>query len=91
MESLARLFVAATELVEAEGHLLKGQVVRLLIAAGLGLIIVVLVIAGLGFALFSLLRVLGGVLAPAGAALVVGVVALLLAWGGIVRVRRLLR
>jgi len=91
MESLARLFVAATELVEAEGDLLKGRVARLLVAAGLGLIVVVLVIAGLGFLLFSLLRVLAELLAPAGAALVVGVVALLLAWGVLARVRRLLR
>jgi hypothetical protein len=91
MESLARVFVAATELAEAEGRLLKGEVVRLLVVAGLGVMIVVLAIAGLGFLLFSLLRVLAGPLTPAGAALVVGVVALLLAWGGLARVRRLLR
>lgn len=91
MESLARLFVAATELFEAEGHLLRGQVVRLLVAVGLGVVIVALVIAGLGFLLFSLLRALTAPLTPAGAALVVGAVAFLLAWGGLIRIRRLLR
>jgi hypothetical protein len=91
MEDLARLFVAATELVEAEGRLLQGQAARLLAAAGLGLIVVLLVIAGLGFLLYSLLRVLAGPLTPAGAASVVSVVAFLLAWCGLARARRLLR
>jgi hypothetical protein len=91
VESLARLFVAATDLFEAEGLVLKRQFVRLFIAACLGLIILALVVTGLGFLLFSLFRVLAGPLTPTGAASVMGVAALLLAWGAIFCARRVLR
>ena len=91
MESLARLFLAATDLFEAEGLVLKRQFVRLFIAAGLGLIIFALVVTGLGFLLLGLFRVLAGPLTPAGAASVIGVTALLLAWGAILCARRTLR
>jgi hypothetical protein len=91
VESLARLFVAATELLEAEGWVLKRQFVRLFIAAGLGLIILGLVITGLGFLFFSLYKLLVPPIGPAGAALVVGVVALLLAGGVLLCAKRILR
>ncbi|MGD1276399.1 MAG: hypothetical protein ABR964_04150 [Tepidisphaeraceae bacterium] len=91
MESLARFLVAVTELFEAEGVALKRQLVRLIVAAGLGLIIFGLVVAGLGFLLFSLFRVLAARLTPTGATLTLGVVAMSLAWGAILYVRRLLR
>ena len=91
MESLARFLVAVTELFEAEGLALKRQVVRLIVAAGLGLIIFGLVVAGLGFLLFSLFRVLAAWLTPAGATLTLGVVAMLLAGGMLLYARRLLR
>lgn len=91
MESLARLLVAATGLFEAEGVVLKRQVVRLVVAAGIGVIILGLVAAGLGFLLFGLFRVLAVWLTPTGASVVLGVVALLLAWGAILYARRFLR
>ena len=91
MESLARLFVAVNELFEADGVVLKRQLVRLIVAAGFGLIILGLVAAGLGLLLFGLFRVLAERLTPTGAALVLGVVAMLLAWGAILCARRLLR
>lgn len=91
MESLARFFVTVTELFEAEGLELKRQLVRLIVAAGIGLIILGLVVTGLGFLLFSLFRVLAARLTPTGAALTLGVVAMLLAWGAVLYVRRLLR
>ena len=58
MESLARLFLTVTELFEAEGLVLKRQVVRLIVAAGLGLIILGLAVASLGLVMLSLLMVL---------------------------------
>ena len=91
MESLARLFVAATELIEAEGLALKRQFVRFLVAAGLGLIVLGLVVTGLGFLLYSLFTVLAASLSPTGAALALGVGATLLALAGMLCVRHLLR
>jgi hypothetical protein len=49
VEFLARSFVAGTDWLEAEGFVRKRQFVRLFIAAGLGFVILVLVMAGLGF------------------------------------------
>jgi hypothetical protein len=91
VETLARLLVAATELLEAEGWVLKRQFVRLSIAAGLGVIIVGLVLAGIGFLLFSLYRALSVPLTPAGAALAIGVASLLVAGGLLLYVKRILR
>ena len=91
MESLARLFVAATELLEAEGWVLKRQFVRLFIAGGLGLIVLGLIVSGLGFLFFSLYKVLAPTLAPAGAALTAGLVALVLAWIMLLCTQRILR
>ncbi len=91
MESLARFLVAVSELFEAEGLVLKRQVVRLCLAAGLGLIILGLVTAALSFFLFSLYRVLAGPLTPTGAIVAVGAVAMLLASGMFLYARRLLR
>jgi hypothetical protein len=91
VESLARLFLAATNLLEVEGLVLKRQFVRLFVAAGLGLIVLGLVVTGLGFLLFGLFRALAGPLTPAGAAAVMGATALLLAWGALLWARRTLR
>jgi len=91
VESLARLLVAVNELFEADGVVLKRQLVRLIVAAGFGLIILVLVAAGLGLLLFGLFRVLAEPLTPTGAMSVVGVVAILLAWGTFLYARHVLR
>lgn len=91
MESLARLFLAMTSLFEAEGLAVKRQVVCLAVAAGLGLIHLGLVFAGLGFLLFSLFRCSLRRSRPLGATLAMGVLAMLLAWAAPMHVRRLLR
>ncbi len=90
MESLVRLIVAAFELVEAEGRMLRDQLVRIAIAMALGVIIVILAMTGIGFLLFSLFQFLARPLTPAGAAAVFGVVALLLAAIGGATIRQLL-
>ena len=91
MESLARLVVAATELLEAEGRVLKRHAVRLMVVAGLGFVIIVFLIAALGSLLFSLYTALSALIPPAGAALVCGAVSLLAAWCGFLVARRLTR
>lgn len=91
MESLARFFVAVSELFEAEGRVMKRHVVRLIVAAELGLLILGLAVAGLGFLLFGVFAILAERLTPTVASLVLGVVAMLMAWGGFMCVRRLLR
>jgi hypothetical protein len=91
LESLARFLVAVTELFEAEGFVLKRQLVRLLFAAGLGVIVLGLVVTGLAFILFGLFRVLAAPLTPAGAALALGLGAMLLAGGASLYLERILR
>ncbi len=91
MESLVQLVVAAFELVEAEGRMLREQLVRIAIAMALGVIIVILALAGLGFLLFSLFQFLAATsLSPAGAAAVFGVIALILAAAGAATIKALL-
>jgi hypothetical protein len=79
MEALARVLVSGAELVEAEGRMLKRQVLRLAIALGLGLAALVLGLAGVGFLLAALFLALAQPLGYAGAAAVFGAVALVLA------------
>ncbi len=91
MESFVRLVVAGFELLEAEGRMLREQLVRIAIAMALGVIIVLLAMAGLGFLLFSLFRWLAtSPLTPTGAAAVFGLISLLLAAAGAMTIRQLL-
>jgi hypothetical protein len=82
--------VAAFELIEAEGRMLREQLVRIAVAMALGIVMVLLAVAGLGFLLYSLFQFLAsGPLSPTGAAAVFGVIALLLAAIGGVAIRLL--
>jgi len=92
VESIVRLTVAAFELVEAEGRVLKEQLVRIAIAMALGIIIALLSMAGLGFLLYSLFLwlVSSTPLSTAGAAAVFGFIALLLAGAGGFAISKLL-
>ena len=91
MEAFVRLVVATFELLEAEGRVLKEQLVRIAIAMALGIIIVVLSIAGLAFLLYSLFRLLAtSPLTPTGASAVFGLISLVLAAAGAITIRQLL-
>lgn len=89
MESVVRLLVASFELVEAEGRVLRQQVIRVGIALGLGIIIVILALAGMGFLLYGAFYLLAGPLGTGGAAIVFGLIAVALAILGSTFVRRL--
>ncbi|CAN5596105.1 hypothetical protein BH10PLA1_BH10PLA1_14640 [soil metagenome] len=92
MESIVKLVLAAFELVEAEGRMLREQLVRIAMAMALGILIILLALTGLGFLLFSLFQFLAASssLSPAGAAAVFGTIALLLAIAGGLGVKALL-
>ena len=85
------MYRAGTRLFEAEGRLLKREIINLLLLAGIGLVVVLLVTSGLGFIFFSLFSILAGPLTSAGATAVLGAASLLLAWGGFVWFSRMAR
>lgn len=87
MESVARLMVAGFELMEAEGRVLRQQLVRIGLALALGIMIIVLALAGMGFVLYGLFYFLAGPLGRGGAATVFGLIALALAVLGSTLVR----
>jgi len=89
MEAIARVVVSAAELLEAEGRMLKRQVMRLGVAVGFGVIAVVLALAGAGFLLTALFLALARPLGNVGAAAVFGAVALALAAAAVFGARRL--
>jgi len=91
VESLVRLVVSGFELLEAEGRMLREQLVRIAIAMAIGIFIVVLAMAGMAFLLFSLFRWLAtGPLTPTGASAVFGIISLVLAAAGAFTIRQLL-
>jgi hypothetical protein len=91
VESLVRLVVSGFELLEAEGRMLREQLVRIAIAMAIGVIIVLLAMVGLAFLLFSLFRWLAtSPLTPTGASAVFGIISLVLAGAGAFTIRQLL-
>ena len=74
MEALSRLLRAGTHIFEAEGRLLKREIIGLLLTAGTGLVVILLVMGGLGLLFFSFFSLLARPLTPAGAAATLGVV-----------------
>jgi uncharacterized membrane protein YqjE len=90
MESLARMMVAGLELVEAEGRVLKQQVLRLGIALALGIVVIVMLLFGLAFLVWGLFLFLAKPLGEAGAATVFGLVAIVAALAGAWIVRKVL-
>jgi hypothetical protein len=91
LETLARLFVAGCDLLEAEGRLCKRQIVRLLSAVGLGFMVVALILSGLGMVLGGVYVILSGPLTPAGGAVTLGIVMLVLGLVGIAIMKRLVK
>ena len=82
METLARLGVATIELLEAEGRNLRKHLVRLAIAAGFGVFLMVLALTGFGFLVFGLYLLLAQYMAPSYAAMVVGGAGIVLSVAG---------
>lgn len=91
MEHLARLMIASTDLIEAEGRALKQSAARFLLAVGLGALSIALVFVGLGFLLYGGFLFLARYLDYFGAALVFGLVAIVLAASALLIARSTLR
>jgi hypothetical protein len=81
MEALARMMIATVDLVEAEGRSLRRGIVRLGVAAALG--VIALLVAGFGvvFVLLGVYRALASVMPEPAAAVVFGALALVGAGG----------
>ena len=90
MESFARMIVASFELVEAEGRVLKQQLLRMAIAIALGIIVTILTITGLAFLIWGLFETLAVRTSTATAAVTFGLIILVTAMVGGYIVRRLL-
>jgi len=92
VESIVQLVVAAFELVEAEGRMLREWLMKMVTAIALGIVIMLLSLLGLGFLLYSLYEYLytSTFLSRAGAAAVFGAVALLLASVGAVTIKAIM-
>jgi hypothetical protein len=84
MKNLADLAIALADLLEAEGRLLRLNVVRLKYSFGLGVLSLLLLLIGLGLLLFALYQSLLAPLGPAFSALITGLAcvacAVLLQW-----------
>ncbi len=81
MESVARMIVAATDLVEAEGRMLRRQVVRVCMVALALLASVLLGLFGLAFVLYGVFWLLAERMSNPAASAIFGVLLLGLAGG----------
>ena len=90
MESIARMMVAAIELVEAEGRVLKQQVIRVCVAIGLAILVAIFAMIGVGFLVAAIFLFLKTYVGPAGAAAIMGVAGLAMGIGGGLFARKLL-
>ena len=91
MEALANMLIATFDLVEAEGRALHRRLVRLGAATAMLLVGFLVALAGIGFILFGLYGLLAQSMAPPQAAMVFGIVALVLAGAVIWTARSLIR
>lgn len=91
MESISRLVIASTDLIEAEGRALRKSAARFLLAVGLGGVAVLLLLIGFGFLLYGGYRFLAQYLNDFGSALVFGIVAMGFALGTLLFARMTLR
>jgi hypothetical protein len=87
MEWLAQFGVATAELFEAEGRSLRRNLIRVMIAIGFALLLLVLGLAGLGFLLFGVYLRLAEIMPPPDAAVVLGAAALIFAAAGAAVIR----
>ena len=90
MDTLARLVVAVTDLLEAEGRAFRKHAARFLIAGGIISVVVVLALTGLACLFFGLFWLLARVMPADGAIILLGVVALVLGWIGCLWIKRIL-
>ena len=90
MEILAQLGVAVAELFEAEGRSLRRNLVRLTIAAAVGVVLLLLALGGAGFLMWGYFLFLENYMSPAAAAITVGLSALMVASIGAGLIRQLL-
>jgi hypothetical protein len=87
MEYLAQLGVAVAEFFEAEGRSLRRNLIKLAAAAGFGLVLLLLALAGVGFVIAGIFMLLAQMMSPGDAAVVMGVTALACAGIGILCIR----
>lgn len=74
METIAKLVISTAEFVEAEGRVLKRQVVRLAAMAGLSIVALVAVIVGFVMIMTGCYQALAHFLGPASASLIMGAI-----------------
>jgi hypothetical protein len=89
MEILAQLGVAIAELFEAEGRSLRRNLIRLAIAIGFGMVLLLLSISGLGFILYGIFLLLEGTMSPGYAAMTTGLSAFIFSAVGVFCIRRM--
>lgn len=88
MEVLARMVISTAELLEAEGRVLRRQVLRVAWAIAVVLLTAGFAVIGAAFLLYGLFGLLARWITPAGSSAVFGVIALALAAGGVLIVRK---
>lgn len=91
MESLAHMIVAATDLVESEGRLLKQNLLRTVIAVVAALLSIVLAFVGVGFFLYGLFLWISQYLTAPITAILFGLITVGLSTGLLWTARRLTR
>lgn len=74
MEALARLVIASTDLVEAEGRLLRQYAVKMLTFAGVGTLMLIVFVAGLVFLTWGLFQMLASQIGTTAGATVFGII-----------------
>jgi hypothetical protein len=87
MEWLAQLGVATAELFEAEGRTLRRNLIRLAMAIGFGVVLLLLALTGLGFLVYGVYLRLAEIMPAPDAAVSMGAAALLAAAGGVLVIR----
>jgi hypothetical protein len=91
MESIARLVVAGTDLIEAEGRALKRIIGRLLLAVAIGIVALAMTLAGVGFVMAGLFAFLSRAVGWPGASLIFGAVAFIGATAAAASVKKLFK
>ena len=89
MEWLAQFGIATAELFEAEGRSLRRNLIRVAIALGFSLVLLVLALGGLGFLMFGVYLRMAEIMPPPDAAVVLGACALVFAAAGVAVIRRM--
>lgn len=83
MEALAHMIVAATDLVEAEGRILKSQLLRVTVAIFAALLSIVLAFVGVGFFLYGFFLLISRSLTEPVAIMIFGFLTAALSFGAL--------